>query len=192
MLRKQMRCSLWVLLIVASGTGHSQAPNQQEVELAQSCRHDTATKIPIRGVKGSRQNPCFISPTGNLLAFTNFTTRYNIGHAIVRTVSVKGGKTLRTLSPTTSQSVNLPGIDGCWSPSNGLVTYTSDVIDRDEVYTVPATGGTPKRITNRPGYLAFEPSFSPILSDGSQWIVFESHKESKPDCCGELWKVRLD
>jgi len=191
-LRKQMRCSLWVLLIVASGTGHSQATDPQEVELAQSCRHDTATKIPIRGIKGSRQNPCFISSTGNLLAFTNFTTRYNIGHAIVRTVSVKGGKTLRMLGPTTSQSVNLPGIDGCWSPSNGLVTYTSDVIDRDEVYTVPATGGTPKRITNRPGYLAFEPSFSPILSDGSQWIVFESHKESKPNCCGELWKVRLD
>jgi transcriptional regulator with GAF, ATPase, and Fis domain len=48
------------------------------------------------------------------------------GLAIVKTVSVKGGKTLLTLSPTTSQSVNLPGIDGCWSPSNGLVTYTSD------------------------------------------------------------------
>ena len=72
------------------------------------------------------------------------------------------------------------------------VTYTSDVVDRDEVYTVSAKGGIPRRITNRPGYLAFEPSFSPILSDGSQWIVFESHRATRPDCCGEIWKVRTD
>jgi TolB protein len=72
------------------------------------------------------------------------------------------------------------------------VTYSSDEVDRDEIYTVAATGGIPRRITNRPGYLAFEPSFSPVLSDGSRWIVFESHKESNPDCCGELWKVRID
>jgi len=159
---------------------------------AQSCRQDTAMKIPITGVKGSLQNPCFISLTGSLLAFTNFTTRYNIGNAIVKTVSVHGGNPLLTLSPTTGQSVNLPGIQGCWSSAKGLVTYTSDVVDRDEVYTVQVTGGTPKRITNRPGYVAFEPSFSPVLSDGSQWIVFESHKASNTACCGEIWKVRSD
>ena len=31
-----------------------------------------------------------------------------------------------------------------------------------------------------------------MLVDGTQWIVFESHHESHPDCCGELWKVRID
>ena len=159
---------------------------------ANSCRSDSATMIPITNYKGSLQNPCFVSRTGQTLALTNFTVRYNKGDAIVKTVSVKGGKSLRTLSPTTHDNVNLPGIDGCWSPSNGLVTYTSDIVDRDEVYTVPVTGGKSTRITNRPGYRAFEPSFSPILSDRSQWIVFESHHLNKTDCCGELWKVRTD
>lgn len=157
-----------------------------------ACRHDTAIRIPITGVKASLQNPCFISPNGSVLAFTNFTIRYNHGNAIVRTVSVRGGNPILTLSPTAAQSVNLPGIDGCWSSGNGLATYSSDVVDRDEVYVVPAGGGTPRRITNRPGFVAFEPSFSPIFSNGSQWIVFESHRQSNPDCCGQLWKVRTD
>jgi TolB protein len=156
------------------------------------CRHDAATKIPITGVKGSLQNPCFVAASGGALAFTNFTIRYNIGHAIVRTVSVLGGNPMLTLSPTTAQSVNLPGINGCWSSANGLVTYSSDVVDRDEVYTVPAGGGVPKRITNRPGSLAFEPSFSPIYTGWTQWIVFESHRQTNPNCCGEIWKVRTD
>jgi hypothetical protein len=39
------------------------------------CRHDTATKLPITGVKGSLQNPCFIASSGGVLAFTNFTVR---------------------------------------------------------------------------------------------------------------------
>lgn len=159
---------------------------------AQSCRQDTAIKIPITGVKGSLQNPCFISSTGSFLAFTNYTTLYNTGHAIVKTVSVHGGNPLLTLSPTTSESVNLPGIQGCWNAVRRLVTYSSDIVDRDEIYAVPETGGIPKRITNRPGFVAFEPSFSPVLSDGSRWIVFESHTESNPDCCGEIWKVRID
>lgn len=161
-------------------------------EATSSCRHDSAKQIPIAGVKGSIQNPCFVSPAGKVLAFTNFTTRYNIGHAVVKTVAATGGNPLKTLSPTTAQSVNLPGINGCWNSAKGLATYSSDIVDRDEIYTVPVTGGTASRITNRPGYLAFEPSFSPVLPDGSQWIVFESHLESHPDCCGELWKVRTD
>jgi TolB protein len=159
---------------------------------ASSCRHDSAKRIPITSVKGSIQNPCFVSSDGDVLAFTNFTTRYNIGRAIVKTVAVTGGKPLKTLSPTTAQSVNLPGITGCWDPAVGLVTYSSDIVDRDEIYTVPVNGGRPTRVTNRPGHLAWEPSFSPELPDGSQWIVFESHRESHPDCCGELWKVRID
>lgn len=154
---------------------------------AQSCRHDNAHAIAI-AVAGSHQNPCW-SPDGQRLAFTRFTTRYNTGTGIVYTVAATGG----TPSPLTplrdAQSVNLPG--QCWQTPGHQVAYTSDVVDRDEVYLVPAAGGVAKRITRRPGFVAFEPSVSPILSDGSQWVVFESHTESNAVSPGELWKVRV-
>jgi len=154
------------------------------------CRSDSARVIPITGYKGSVQNPCF-SPASDLLAVTNFQKRYNTGNAVVFTAHVTGGNPIRLLSPTGAQSVNLPG--QCWSSATSLVTYSSDVVDRDEIYTVPASGGKPRRITNRPGYRSFEPSLSPVFSGGSQWIVFESHVSHgnglKP---GEIWKVRTD
>ena len=155
---------------------------------AQTCRSDAAREIVVSNVTGSLQNPCF-SPDCRALAFTNFTTAYNRGKAIVKSVPVAGGAA-STLSPTTAQSVNLPG--QCWRSPANEVAYSSDVADdRDEIYLVPAAGGAARRVTNRPGYLAWEPSVSPVLADGSQWIVFESHTAGTNIGPGELWKVNL-
>ncbi|MDR6289210.1 TolB protein [Inquilinus ginsengisoli] len=165
-------------------------PVAAEAQQAAACRSDAAREIPVTGVAGSLQNPCF-APDSQSLAFTNFKRRYNLGGAVVRTVAATGGAPIRTLSPGTgAQSVNLPG--QCWSAAGNAVVYSSDVVDRDEVYIVPGTGGTPTRVTNRPGQLAWEPSISPVLADRSQWIVFESHAESNPDAAGEIWKVKVD
>ncbi len=161
-----------------------------QVYAAPACRTDAATQIPISVGKGSLQNPCF-SPNGEELAFTLFTTGYNQGKAIVEAVSTAGGAPFTPpLSPATAQSVNLPG--QCWSAASNRVAYSSDIVDRDEIYLVSAGGGVPVRITNRPGLLAWEPSLSPPLADGSQWIVFESHAQANPDGPGQLWKVRVD
>lgn len=173
-----MRIIVSLALLFALGAGADAA-----------CRSDAAQRIPITGFQGSLQNPCF-SPAGDQLAITNFTTRYNTGYAIVKTVLLSGGNPLLRLSPAAAQSVNLPG--QCWSAASNLVTYSSDVVARDEIYIVPATGGSPVRITNRPGYLSWEPSLSPVLADGSQWIVFESHRNQTPLGPGQLWKVRID
>lgn len=162
-----------------------------QTQTAAACRADNARQIVVtgNGLGRSFQNPCF-SPNGQVLAFTNFTQRYNTGKSVVRTVPSGGGAVLRALSPTTAQSVNLPG--QCWSATTDEVVYSSDVVDRDEIYLVSAAGDMPRRITNRPGSLAWEPSVSPVLNDGSRWIVFESHSEANPDAGGELWKVRSD
>jgi TolB protein len=81
-------------------------------------------------------------------------------------------------------SVNLPG--SCWVA--GRIVYSTDEFDdRDEIYLVDAAGGTPQRVTDRPGFAAFEPSLSP---DGA-WVVFESHVlDVEGD--GALFKVRSD
>ncbi|WP_179221949.1 PD40 domain-containing protein [Inquilinus limosus] len=158
--------------------------------VAQTCRGDAARPVPVTGVAGSLQNPC-LSPDGTALAFTNFKRRYNQGGAIVWTVPAAGGAPARALSPRVgAQSVNLPG--QCWSAAGNAVVYSSDVVDRDEIYIVPAAAGAAKRLTDRPGFLAWEPSISPMLADRSQWIVFESHREADPDGAGELWKMKVD
>jgi len=106
-------------------------------------------------------------------------------------VPVAGGAPTRALSPRAgAQSVNLPG--RCWSAAGNTVVYSSDVVDRDEIYIVPAAAGEARRLTNRPGLLAWEPSIWPVLADRSQWIVFESHSEANPDGAGELWKMKID
>ena len=161
-----------------------------QAQAATACRADTATQIPVTGLKGSLQNPCF-SPNGEELVFTNFTTRYNTGNAIVRAVSAAGGAPYATLlSPTNAQSVNLPG--QCWSAASNEVAYSSDVGDHDEIYLAPAGGGASRQITSRPNDVAWEPSVSPVLADGSRWIVFESHPDTDADTPGTLWKVRTD
>ena len=107
------------------------------------CRSDAARPVPVTSVAGSLQNPCF-APDGQSLAFTHFKRRYNLGGAVVRTVAVAGGAPIRALSPGTgAQSVNLPG--QCWSAA-GQVVYSSDIVDRDEIYIVPGSGGPSKRM----------------------------------------------
>ena len=176
-----MRRSAWLLAAVLAAS--------PVVAAAQACRGDTAKPIPVTGLAGSLQNPC-PSPDGTALAFTNFKRRYNLGGSVVWTVPAAGGAPTRALSPRSgAQSVNLPG--QCWSAA-GNVVYSSDVVDRDEIYIVPAAAGAAKRLTDRPGFLAWEPSISPVLADRSQWIVFESHRESDPEGPAELWKMQVD
>jgi TolB protein len=75
----------------------------------------------------------------------------------------------------------MPG--SCWSAATDAVTYTADPIAGDQVFVVPASGGTPRAVTRAP-IVAFEPTFSP---DGS-WIVFERYRPNR----SEIWKVRVD
>jgi TolB protein len=142
-------------------------------------RADGAWQVPIT-LGGSLQNPCF-SPDGRTLVFTQFASGYNVGTALVYEVDVGGG-TPTLISFPTGQNVNLPG--SCWNAAKNEVVFSSDVGTTDEVYTVAATGGTPTQVTNRPGYQAFEPTFSP---DG-QSIAFESHVAGCPGN-GSIWTV---
>jgi TolB protein len=150
-------------------------------------RGDGAILFPIAGITGSAQNPCW-NPTETQLIFTNFETRYNVGNAVVRTAAIPSGKLDLALSPAQNQSVNLPG--QCQSASLHLVALSSDVPGPDEIYVAPTAGGSIRRVTNRGGALAWEPSLSPKLADGSTWITFESHTNGNSP--GEIWKVNVN
>jgi TolB protein len=161
---------------------------QSPMARAATTRPDGAQLVPITIPSGSAQNPCW-SPTGDRLAFTNFTTRYNQGKGIVYTVASTGGGLLATLSRTTGQSVNLPG--QCWSTATDEVTFSSDATtSTDQIFRVRSNGTNLTQVMNRPTFLNWEPSFSPVLPDATQWIVFESHTGGTSP--GEIWKIRTD
>ena len=145
-------------------------------------RRDLATRIPITGVSGSLQNPCWLP--GGKLAFTNFRTRYNVGPSTVSIVDAVGGDAT-PLTPGATDEVNMPG--GCFDPVHNRIVYTSDQTAgaHDEVFVISTSGGGSTQITDRPSDRTFEPTFSP---DG-EWIVFESHTLAS-DKGGILYKVR--
>lgn len=143
-------------------------------------RTDGAHRVPITGLRGSIQNPCF-SPSGARIAVTQWPAGYNAGdRAIVQVVDAGGGPAIATVSRANTVSVNLPG--SCWVGNR--IVYSADV-GPDEVFTANPDGGRRVRVTHRGRLAAFEPSFAP---DG-RWIVFESHVYDA-DTPGQLWKVR--
>jgi TolB protein len=142
----------------------------------------SAGSVPIK-LAGSLQNPCW-SPTGDRLALTRFQTSYNSGNSDI-VVAALSGTPATLVTTAASDNVNLPG--SCWSSALGRIVYSSDAVDRDEIWTVAPQGGAPTRITNRSNAVAWEPSFSP---DG-QWVTFESHNLAGSDP-GTIWKVKID
>lgn len=130
---------------------------------------------------GSLQNPCW-SPDGRRLVFTRFSEGYNEGLSDLFVVAADGGEP-RQLTDLEAQSVNLPG--ACWSAADRIV-FVSDAVDRDEVW-IAEPGGALRRVTDRPGKVAFEASFSP---DGSR-IVLESHPVGV-EGRASLWTMRAD
>jgi TolB protein len=147
---------------------------------ARAGRLDSAWRLPVGGLSGSLQNPCW-APSGDRLALSQFSGRYNTGASVVRVVSMAGGRLRATVSPVGAQSVNLPG--SCWTASGDLIAFSSDVDGVDRVYVAPAAGG-PARVATPRNLVAFEPSFAP----GGRWISFQRVLAGR----SEIWKVRVD
>ena len=175
--------------VLAAGVGALVAPSPAAPAIAAGGRKDTARQIAIAGLRGSAQNPCWLPGDGGV-AFTNFLRRYNTGNAIVRVVPPAGGAPTRTYGASGSDDVNLPG--QCRSAALNLIAFSSGADNvTDEIYVADLAGGAARRVTNRPANQSWEPSFSPVLADGSSWIVFESHNLAGSDP-GEIWKVNAD
>ncbi|MFE0028358.1 hypothetical protein [Amycolatopsis sp. NPDC059021] len=136
----------------------------------------------------SAQNAAF-SPDGATVVFTQFPRGYNAGPAALELLGFAPGGTPRQLFQEGDQSaVNLPGTS--WNAAAGLITFSFDGTDLDEIWTIRPDGGGRKQVTTHTGPRGFtEPSFSP---DG-QWIVFQENlDQSGPGALGSIWKVRRD
>src|SRR3989338_7269000 len=151
------------------GCGSSGEDGGKEEETAAEARSDGATLVAITS-SGSYQNPAW-SPDGLSLLFTRWRNGYNVEPADLLIADLSDNS-VRTLVSDGSANVNLPG--SSWSESTGEIIFSSSRDPQDEVYLISEDGSTgdETKITERDGFVAFEPSFSP----DAQTVVFESHE----------------
>jgi len=61
-----------------------------------------------------------------------------------------------------------------WSPDGRFIAFSSTASGRQEVYVVPASGGTPTRLTDTPDdYKSGQPTWSP----NGQSLIFQSNRD---------------
>jgi TolB protein len=151
---------------------------------AAATRGDGAVRIPITGLSGSLQNPCF-SPDSKRVALTRWPRRYNEGLASVHVADLASGEVFAQVSPRGGTGVNLPG--SCWNAATDSIVFSLERDAPDWPYSARPDGSGLRRLVSLRGRVAIEPSFSP---DGSQ-IVFEVSKYDA-DGNGSIWLSNVD
>ncbi len=165
----------------------SDGPELSRSEDSPGERSDGALLIYAPALPASAQNPAF-APSGDTVLFTIFFKGYNAGPAGLYRVSLADGSRSALLYEPDYTSVNLPG--SSWNAATGRIAFASDRQDKDEIWTMGASGQALFRVTHHGSGAHFiEPSFSP---DG-QWIVFESAADGSDNRRrSTIWKVRAD
>ena len=175
--------ALGAAMAVAVGSAAATKPGSPASAAAQA-RADGGTRIPVAGLAGSLQNPCF-SPDSTRIALTRWPRRYNKGRASVHVAELESGKVLARLSPRGATGVNLPGT--CWNAASDRIVFSLERDAPDWPYSAGSGGQDLRRLVKVPGRIAIEPSFAP---DG-QRIVFEVSKYDA-DGNGSIYVANVD
>jgi TolB protein len=147
-------------------------------------RADGAARIPVAGLAGSLQNPCF-SPDSTRIALTRWPRRYNEGTASVHVADLASGALLARISPGGGTAVNLPG--SCWNAQTDRIVFSLERDDPDWPFSAAPDGEELERLARLPGKVAIEPSFSP---EGAR-IAFEVSKYDA-DSNGAIYVAGVD
>ena len=117
--------------------------------------------VPLIGLRGFQATPAF-SPDGTLVAFRQSDGGNNTG---IYAAAVGGEKSV--------QLTNDPG-DCCptWSPDGRQIAFVRYSERSFSIFTIPALGGTERRLYSGPDHLGVGLSWSP---DGSLIAFSESH-----------------
>jgi TolB protein len=176
-----VRATIAAALVVASVMAGGSAASASGVQLS---RTDGAVRIPVSGLAGSLQNPCF-SPDGSRIALTRWPRAYNEGLASVHVAELGSGRTLARLSPRGATGVNLPG--SCWNAVTDRVVFSLERDAPDWPYSASPDGSGLRRLVSLRGRIAIEPSFSP---DGERVVVEVSKYDAEGN--GSIYVANVD
>ncbi|KRF02091.1 hypothetical protein ASG87_11450 [Frateuria sp. Soil773] len=146
-----------------------------------SASNPDATPIPVEALYYTRRayGPAW-SPDGREVAFTTDLT----GRPNLWKVSADGGWPIQL-------SVSDDREEGAaWSPDGRWIVYQSDRGGNEmwDLYAVPATGGTPVRLTDTPEVAESDPRWSP---DGTQLLIgYKPKAASVADIAVFDWRTR--
>ena len=170
-------------MAVAVGSTAATMPGSPASTAARA-RADGGTRIPVAGLTGSLQNPCF-SPDSTRIALTRWPRHYNEGRASVHVAELESGKVLARLSPRGATGVNLPGT--CWNAASDRIVFSLERDAPDWPYSAGSGGQDLRRLVELPGRIAIEPSFAP----NGQRIAFEVSKYDA-DGNGSIYVANVD
>ena len=133
------------------------------------------TFLPVMAISSTkREYHCKFSPDGSKVVFSS---------------NRSGDQEIWVSDPNGSNAVqltNLHALDAncpSWSPDGQLIVFSATVDREFEVFTIPAAGGKPRRVTSNPS-IDLACSFS---RDG-KWIYFNSTRSGDY----RVWKVPVD
>lgn len=161
-MRPQLTIAAGVLAATTLVSGYGSSPGA----VAAAGRPDGAQRIPVAGLAGSLQNPCF-SPDSTRIALTRWPRRYNEGVASVHVADLATGRVAARLTPPGATGVNLPGT--CWNGPTNRIVFSLERDAPDWPYSTAPDGSDLRRLVMLEGKIAIEPSFAP---DGRR-IAFE-------------------
>ena len=134
----------------------------------------------VRRVTSTGFNPAW-SPDGKLLAFTTEKVELHPQNAVQNselwTVAVDSGE-LRRVFPGDAVMAN-------WSPHKLRIAFTNRIgySAQGDVWTVPAAGGEPVRVTSDPAR-----DWNPVWSPDANYLFFASDRGGNMN----LWRVPID
>ena len=113
------------------------------------------------------------SPDGKTIAFiSRATDRISTGQSTLKLIPAEGGTPREVLSGFIYQ----PG-PATWSPDGRTLWFTASVRTTSQLFSVPATGGTPKQVSDTKGVM----SGASFAKDGSSIAFVRSDPQSPGD-----------
>lgn len=166
------------------GNAHFEAPNwskdgqsllfNQDGRLKRFALGDSSLQnVPVEAATHINNDHGF-SPDGKTIAISDQSA--DDGKSRISVLPVDGGKPRQVTSEG-------PSYWHGWSPDNQTIAFTGERNGEFDIYVIPASGGTERRLTTASG-LDDGPEFSP---DGV-WIYFNSERTGHM----QIWRMHVD
>ena len=163
---------------VAGNTEPVAIPFEVTIKKKIGPRLHTEQRIEDGPVRARLAQGAVLSPSGDHVAFSALARIYV---AEVSTVA-RGTEPAEAAPPVGLTRGDLEAYQPSWSPSGETLAFVTWSREGGHIWTMPRTGGTPRRLTNTPAYYA-QPTFSP---DGSKVVALRAARQARVEMPNEF------